>query len=325
MWYPGAHVSDGILANVGLNVHFSRSLGGTTNVGADKVPTAAGAPPSYDTMFQELDLGLRGRIPMGAWEIGLNLGWGKQAVGLDDDNAIVRLPYSDSDEAYPGVIPDIDMQYYRFGADVGFKTFDWSWVLGAGIRTPFYSSKPGQIANERWFPNAIGTTATANIGLNIPLFSQLGLAINADFRQTGMDMNTTPNAVVVVDEADPSKNLLKNSVAGGATDRHILVMAGLTWSFGQASTGVSSGADTSDDEAPAETGGDAESSSDEELESTADSSDASDDADETPAPTPPAAKDTSNPSFFGAGAKSAPSPQPAPQPSKDTSNPGFFK
>ncbi len=270
IWYPGAHVTDGVLANIGLNVHFTRSMGGTTNVGERKVPSQAGAPPSYVTVFQELDLGLRGRIPMGSWEMGLNLGWGKQKLGLQGDNAVVRLPYSDSDEEYPGVIPDIDIEYYRFGADIGFKVFDWSWVVGAGFRTPFYSHEPGQIGNQRWFPKVIGTTATANIGVNIPLFDHFGLAVNAHFRQTGMDMNTTPNSIVSVNNDDPSQNLLKNSVAGGATDRHILLMAALTWSFGDSSSTAS---DNSNDEPASE--------SEEENETPSDEDSAGDDSADT--------------------------------------------
>lgn len=300
-WYPGAHFTDGVLANIGLNVHFVRSFGGNTNVGADKVPTQAGAPPKYATVFQELDLGLRGRIPMGSWEMGLNVGWGKQRMGLDGDNVVVRLPYSDADEEYPGAIPDIDIEYYRFGADVGFELFDWEWVVGAGFRTPFYSSKPGQIANERWFPNVIGTTATANLGVNIPLFHQLGLAINADYRQTGMDMNTKPTAIVSVND-DPEQNNLRNAVAGGATDRHILLTAALTWSFGKP-----------DGASKAQTR-EAEPEQDEEEDTEDRASDDSEKAD---------TDDTSDPSFFEASGKASASPKS--QTAKDTSNPDFFK
>lgn len=320
MWYPGAHFTDGVLANIGLNAHFIRSFGGTTNVGADKVPTQVGAPPSYPTVFQELDLGLRGRIPMDSWEIGLNLGWGKQRLGLEGDNQVVRLPYSDRDEEYPGVIPDIDVEYYRFGADVGFELFDWSWVIGAGFRTPFFASKPGQIAHERWFPKVIGTTATANMGVNIPLYKGLGLAVNADFRQTGLDMNTTPNAIVSVND-DPNQNLLKNSVAGGATDRHILVSAALTLSFGSASTGGADKPTNNDDSANEEP----EDSEAEDSETDTSANEAEEDV-ETTASASAGAKDTSDPSFFGqgaAGAKAKPAPKAGAQ--KDTSNPDFFK
>lgn len=314
MWYPGAHFTHGVLANIGLNVHFVRSFRGTTNVGADKVPTEAGAPPKYATTFQELDVGLRGRIPMGSWEMGLNLGWGKQRVGLDGDNVVVRLPYSDTDEPYPGPVPDIDIEYYRFGADVGFQLFDWSWIVGAGLRTPFYSNKPGQIANDRWFPNIIGTTAVANLGVNIPLFHQFGLAINADFRQTGMDMNTTPRAIVSVNN-DPEQNNLRNAVAGGATDRHILVTAALTWSFGKPDAASKARAHE-EDPAP--------DPDEEEDEDTSASSDDESEERDQPTETRAPAKDTSDPSFFGetAGKKSTPAKSPGP---KDTSNPDFFK
>lgn len=320
MWYPGAHVTDGVLANIGLNVHFIRSVGGKTNVGEDKVPSQAGAPTSYPTIFEELDLGLRGRIPMGSWEMGLNLGWGKQKLGLQGDNHVVRLPYSNSDEEYPGVVPDVDIEYYRFGADVGFQLFSWSWTIGAGMRTPFYSREPGQIADERWFPNVIGTTATANLGVNIPLFSQLGLAVNADFRQTGMDMNTSPNAVVPANNDDPEQNLLQNSVAGGATDRQILVMAALTWSFGEPSSGAADSSDSNDEEDQPSSDSSEETSSDEAEEQESTTADAE-------ASPPPAARDTSDPSFFGAGAASTKPRAKAQHPSaqKDTSNPDFFK
>jgi hypothetical protein len=310
-WYPGAHISDGVLANIGLNARFIRSLQGTTNVGADKVPTQAGAPPSYSTVFQELDLGVRGRIPMGTWEMGLNVGWGKQQLGLEGDNALVRLPYTESDENYPGVVPDIDIEYYRFGADIGFGLFDWSWVIGAGFRTPFYAREPGQIANERWFPNIIGTTATAKLGVNIPLFSGLGLAINADFRQTGMDMNTTPQAIVPVNNDDPAQNNLRNSIAGGAKDRHILLMAGFTWSFGS-STSAATEEDSPGDDGDSGSG-DESNEETEEIE-----------AEAAPEERASGESDTSDPGFFGKPNAKKPSSSSAGQSSKDTSNPSFF-
>lgn len=303
-WYPGMHFGDGLLSHFGLNGHFIRSLIGTTTVGADKVPD--GAPTEYPTVFQELDLGLRARIPMGDWELGLNFGVGSQQMGLVGDNVVVRLPYSDVNEPYPGVIPDIDSTYYRFGGDVGFPWLGWNWSLGAGMRLPNFSEEPGALAHQRWFPGVIGTAATLSLGVNIPVHRLFGLQILADYRQTGLDMNSSTSSIVVVNQADPSQNLLTSSIAGGATDRYILLSAGITWGAG----GSSAHSDEPEDRDSA--------AEPEETESDEEAPDSSNES------TTGSAPDTSNPAFFGEANGKAPAASP-PAAGKDTSNPDFFK
>lgn len=301
-WYPGMHFGDGVLSHFGLNGHFIRSLVGTTTVGADKVPD--GAPTEYPTVFQELDVGLRARIPMGDWELGLNFGVGSQQMGLVGDNVVVRLPYSDVNEPYPGVVPDIDSTYYRFGGDIGFPWLGWNWSLGAGMRLPNFSEEPGALAHQRWFPEVIGTAATLSLGVNVPVHPHFGLQILADYRQTGMDMNSSTSSIVVVNESDPNQNLLTSSIAGGATDRYILLSAGITWGAGGGSS--SHGDEPDSPEEPEE------SESEEEA------------PDSTPANTPSSEPDTSNPAFFGEGNTKTPAAS-SPAAGKDTSNPDFFK
>ncbi len=316
MWYPGMHFGDGVLSHFGLNVHFIRSLVGNTAVDEDKVPN--GAPTEYPTVFQELDLGLRARIPMGNWEMGLNFGVGSQQMGLVGDNAVVRLPYSDVNEPYPGVIPDIDSRYYRFGADVGFPWLGGDWSIGAGMRLPDFAADPGAIAHPRWFPSVVGTAATVSLGVNIPMSGSFGLQLLADYRQTGMDMNSSTDSIVVVSESDPNQNQLTNSIAGGAIDRYILLSAGITWGAGGAQTSPSS---TSEEPTV-----DGDESADESQE-------AEEEASDPAAPSAPTKRepDTSNPAFFGEAAgggstKNPPSPaKRSPAGQKDTSNPDFFK
>lgn len=333
-WYPAAHFGSGLLSHFGINGHFIRSLGGSTKVSPEQVPDIA--PKEYPTIFQELDVGLRARVPMGSWEMGLNFGVGSQQMGLAGDNAVVRLPYATQDEPYPGVIPDIDSTYYRFGGDLVFPFLDWNWTLGAGMRLPNFSEKAGGLRHERWFPGANGTTATLSLGVNVPVYSDFGLLVMADFRQTGLDMNSSSKSIVVNSDTDKSQNRLTSSIAGGAVDRYIVVTAGITWGLG-ASKGTS--APTSEPEA--------EASEEEETDEDA-AGDASDEGSDTPAPPPPSATpapaappapakpadgDTSNPAFFGeasagGGAKTpAPAPEPAKAPGNpaDTSNPDFFK
>lgn len=303
-WYPGMHFTDGLASYFGINVHYIRSVLGSTSVDQEQVPN--GAPLEYPTIFEELDVGLRARVPMGTWEIGLNWGVGSQQMGISGDNATVRLPYSNADEPYPGVIPDIDSTYYRFGADVGFPWLGGDWNVGAGMRLPNFSSEPGALAHQRWYPDVIGTAATLSVGVNFPVHSVFGLQLLADYRQTGLDMNSSTRYIVVVSESDPNQNQLTSSIAGGAVDRYIVFSAGITW--GMTSSESANSARAAEDDEP-------EDAEDEEADTSSESNDE---------------PDTSNPSFFGetsvGGSARTPSKTSAPKrQDEDTSNPDFFK
>lgn len=303
-WYPGMHFTDGLASYFGINVHYIRSVLGSTSVDQEQVPN--GAPLEYPTIFEELDVGLRARVPMGTWEIGLNWGVGSQQMGISGDNATVRLPYSNADEPYPGVIPDIDSTYYRFGADVGFPWLGGDWNVGAGMRLPNFSSEPGALAHQRWYPDVIGTAATLSVGVNFPVHSVFGLQLLADYRQTGLDMNSSTRSIVVVSESDPNQNQLTSSIAGGAVDRYIVFSAGITW--GMTSGESANSARAAEDDEP-------EDAEDEEADTSSESNDE---------------PDTSNPSFFGetsvGGSARTPSKTSAPKrQDEDTSNPDFFK
>lgn len=313
MWYPAAHFGDGVLSHFGINAHFIRSLGASTAINAADVPD--GAPTAYPTVFQELDLGLRARVPMGSWEMGLNFGLGSQQMGLVGDNVVVRLPYATADEPYPGVVPDIDSTYYRFGGDVVFPWLDWTWTLGAGMRLPNFSEKPGALRHQRWFPGAVASGATASLGVNVPVFDlygPVGLLVLAEFRRTAIDMNASTSSIVVNSETDPSQNQLTSSIAGGAVDQYLLLTVGISWGVG--GTAPSSARDSSDEPEPEQTEEPDEDESEAESEEEAPPRAAK--------PAPAAQKDTSNPAFFGEAGASTPSPAPA---KTDTSNPDFFK
>lgn len=327
IWYPAAHFGDGVLSHFGINGHFIRSLGGSTDI--DKAQVPDGAPSAYPTIFQELDIGLRARVPMGSWEMGLNFGLGSQQMGLAGDNVMVRLPYATADEPYPGVVPDIDSVYYRFGGDIVFPWLDCMWTIGAGMRLPNYSEKPGALRHERWFPNANASAATAALGVNIPIahaYGPIGLMVLAEFRRTGIDMNSSTSSIVVNSETDPSQNQLTSSIAGGAADQYLLLTLGVTWGLGSSpGTGSSSTADEPEAEEP-----ESEEAPDTEAEQEPEAPPEPPKEAPKPASPPPSQKDTSNPAFFGEGSGEAATPAPAPaKPAAggqtDTSNPDFFK
>lgn len=327
VWYPGAHFGDGLLSHFGINASFVRSFIGSTSVSADDIPN--GAPQEYPTVFQDLDVGLRARVPMGTWEMGLNFGVGSMQMGLAGDNVVVRLPYSNQDEPYPGVVPDIDSTYYRFGGDVVFPWLEWNWKVGAAMRLPNFSEAPGALGNQRWFPAVTGTTAALSLGVTVPLVELFDLQVLADYRQTGLNMNSSTSSIVA-DPTNPGENQLTSSIAGGATDRYILLTAGISWGFGGKAAHVEQNASDSESE-PEPT----EEDSSEAPEPAETPAEPPAPAEKTSAPAPAAGSDTSNPAFFGEASGAASTPKNATPPpasgktpassDADTSNPDFFK
>src|SRR5690606_3732 len=142
-----------------------------------------------------------------------------------------------------------------------------------------------------WFPDVHATTATVNLGVGIPLSDTFSLALLADLRQTGMDMNSSTSSIIR--DGYNGEAQLQNSIAGGAIDRYTLLMAGLTWRYGA--------------------GGES-SSSDAEDEVYEDDDEAYEDDSES------GAGDTSNPDFFSGDGSGAPATG-----GQDTSNPDFFE
>ncbi len=218
-WYPGAHVLDGMLAHIGLGFSYYRSIGGST------VVNAPGGASDLETTFSELNIGFRGRIPLHSGvELGLNGGWGTQSMVMEGDNETTPTQ-PDGD---PGVVPDVEYTYYRFGPDVRFEL---GIPLSAGVfvRTISLSTDDGYFAEERWFPNAAGIGLDAVLTGEIELTDSLALTIGGEARYYGIDANSG----AYEDNAQPNGNPyatpgvsentdgLLHAVAGGASDIYL--------------------------------------------------------------------------------------------------------
>lgn len=218
--YPGAWYVDGPAAHVGLAASYYRTIGGSTNV------IAGGTTHSFTTTFTELNIGLRGRIPLRSkLELGLNGGWGLQTMVMEGDNE--ELPTEDRGD--PGVVPDSSYTYFRFGPDLSFE-FGVPLEVGLLYRTPTLSSEDGYFAEDRWFPNAAAIGIEVYARGTYPLTDTLGLLIGIEARYYGIDANAGSYA----DNTDPGGNAhpvnptlsdnrdgLIHSVAAGANDTYL--------------------------------------------------------------------------------------------------------
>src|SRR5690606_22465093 len=144
-FYPGAYFLDGALAHAGVMLNFYRSIAGSTGV------NAGGTSNDFDTTFTEFNVGLRGRIPLRTLELGINGGWGFQSLVMDGDNE----PFGGQERGDPGVVPDAEYTYFRFGPDLSFE-LGLPINIGVFYRTISIADDDGYFSDNRWFPEAAG-------------------------------------------------------------------------------------------------------------------------------------------------------------------------
>jgi hypothetical protein len=205
-WYPGAHLTTGAFANLGLAFAYYQSFGGQTS---------APAPinKKFPTSVVEFDLGLRYRVELGDYRLGLNAGWGKQQTVVRDRT---------NDPRDTGIVPDADYAFYRFGPDVEAGWLGLDWKIGVMYRAITVGKGAGQIGDQYWFPGASANGVEATLDIGIPLSNQWSIAVAGEFRQIGIDMHSKADAI-------QNNQLSGHAVAGGATDRYLIASLGLRW------------------------------------------------------------------------------------------------
>jgi hypothetical protein len=190
--YPAAFATRGVAASFGLVGHYEKVV-------LTKTTDPSGA--SFDTLAQQMELGLRARLPLGEHELGLTASGGQQAF---------HVSATDLGPAMGSTVPNVDYTFAGVGADARLRLAP-PVELAAHVGTRFVF-KTGDLAKQ-WF----STTKTTSIeaGLSIaykltPLFSVVG---GVDFLRYGFDFNPVDPASVFV--------------AGGAVDQYIFGFAAL--------------------------------------------------------------------------------------------------
>ena len=218
-WYPGAHFSGGATANVGLVASFTHSLGGTTAIPGGEL----------DTVFQELNLGLRARFPLGSGELGIDLGWGRQSLVLNGDNEQIVLS-DGTPGAARGLLPDAQYEYIRAGIDGWLSIGKLVLRPGLFVRVVVDTlDDPGHLAEQRWFPSLSGSAIEATLGLDFPLGNYLAIVADGRLVQYGLDTNF--NGSLTSDLRSSPSVPLQSSVAGGVSDLYLGAFLGIRVSF----------------------------------------------------------------------------------------------
>ncbi len=184
--FPFAFSARGPAANIGVSASFEKAL-----------PTRAvfgeGTPEQQELTSDssELLLGLRGRLPLGAHELGLVAGYGQHLYALTGD---AGLP----------LVPDVDYSFFRLAADVSLR-FD-ELTLGAHLGTRFVRDT-GALQRD-WFPSIKTQSLEAGVLLGYRVAPGVEVVAGFDLVRYAFDFNPIPA------NADPTY------VAGGAVDQY---------------------------------------------------------------------------------------------------------
>jgi TolB-like protein len=196
-WYPGAHFTDGALANLGLHLRWVRAFG------LQSRPSVDTDGSRYDTRFGRIEGGARARIPLEAAELFAELGFGAQRfqVSLPEQSSVT--------------LPDVHYRYARIEAGLGYRlsTALRLDLAGAYLR-PFGL---GELGSEGWFPRATGHGVDLRGALALQVAAGLEVRLALELRRMFFAMNPEPG--------DPW-------VAGGAVDQVWMAGAELGYRFG---------------------------------------------------------------------------------------------
>jgi hypothetical protein len=190
-WYPAAHFEGGLPAHLGLAASFEQAF----------LIESRADGESYDTTAREWQLGVRGRLPLGDLEGGVELGLGEHSFAVDDDP---NRP----------LVPDVAYRFVRLGLDARARYGSLSAGGSFGYR---HVSEAGSIGTRAWFPRLEVAGLDAGAFAGYALLPGLDALVGVHYRRYWYSMNAEPG---------------DRFVAGGALDSFISAWLGVGWELG---------------------------------------------------------------------------------------------
>jgi hypothetical protein len=186
--YPLAFATRGFLANIGLIARYEKLLGTKTSV-----PEGSTAP-ALTTFGQQLEVGARVRLPLGAHEVGIGGSYGKHSFHVTE---------TDPGPGPDSTVPNVDYTFIGVGADARLRLSPIE--IGAHVGTRFVSNT-GSLAKQ-WFNTTKTTSIAAGVSIGYQLSPLFEVVAGADFLRYAFDFNP-------VDMTSPV-------IAGGAVDQYL--------------------------------------------------------------------------------------------------------
>jgi hypothetical protein len=194
-WYPIAHFNDGALANIGFDLRGDLMMGVSSK-------NTSGA--KFDTGSHAFGAGLRVRVPLQEFELGVAAGFGQHAFTIANNKKV------DPD------IPDVVYSFIRAGLEPRWMPASW---FALQLRAAFlFGLSLGEIAAKAWFPHAKGNGVEADLTGAFRIAPLLWLEAGFGMQRYFMSLNplTTDAGVRAM------------RVAGGALDQYFSLKLGLS-------------------------------------------------------------------------------------------------
>jgi hypothetical protein len=181
-FYPAAIGSRGPLANIGVVGSYEKLI-------ATKTQSA-----TSNTVAQQFEIGLRGRLPLGENEVGLAAQYGQQTFHVSD---------TDPGPGAGGTVPNVDYTFIDLDADGRLRLNPIT--LGAHLGTRFVTHT-GDLG-KMWFPTVKTTVIEAGLSAAYRLTPLFEVVAGADLVRYAFNFNPVPPQLAFI--------------AGGAVDQYI--------------------------------------------------------------------------------------------------------
>ena len=196
IWYPAAHFTGGVPAHIGLRLHGQYAFGLSSKV-------EHGDGPEFSTSSMLLEVGLRGRIPVDPFEVGLSLSYGMHDYGVDaaKQNGVAIDPG----------IPSTGYRYLHAGLELRMQLGGLGLAFG-GALMPLLDV--GDV--QKWFPHASGIGIEGN--------AEIGYALGDSF-----DLFAMLSARRYAVSFDPKVADIEagRALVGGMVDRYLHALIGV--------------------------------------------------------------------------------------------------
>jgi hypothetical protein len=205
-FYPGAFVTDGFGANVGLIARYDYGFGVTST-------TASGSDVA--TKYQDFLAGLKLRMPLGMFTPNLSVAYGAQGFKLTAQQT-------------PQDLPAMDYTFVRIGAGTRVQVtpavaID---VAAAFLTVTNPGTAPGEVAYMTYFPRTKAYAIDAGASVALRVANAVGVRAGVDLRQYGLAFHPATGDARIV---------------AGAVDRYIVAFAGLEVVLDGRGAGASTG------------------------------------------------------------------------------------
>jgi hypothetical protein len=179
--YPAAFATRGFAANLGLIANYERLIGAKTE-GSNQT-----------TGGQQLEFGVRGRVPVGENELGLAVSYGKHTFHVTDNDPGPAM----------GTVPNVDYTFAGIGVDGRLRLSPIEIGAHVGTRLVFSTGSLG----DEWFRTVKTGSIAAGVSIAYRLSTVFDVVGGVDLMRYAFDFNPVV----------PTNPL----IVGGAVDQYI--------------------------------------------------------------------------------------------------------